>query len=137
MLNISRTLVQQIIEHARSVAPEEACGVLAGSNDTVAAVYEAENVLHSSVEYLMSSQDQLRIMNEIIEHDLDDLAYYHSHPTSHPYPSATDVSKVVIGRARLVIITLQKAKTPIRSFFVQDGIVEEEEMQIIDCHDRE
>ena len=63
---------------------------------------------------------------------LDDLAYYHSHPASEPYPSATDVRKVVLGRVRLVIVTLREDLTRLRSFFVEDGTVEEEEVAIID-----
>ena len=132
MLRIPQSAVERILDHARSVAPEEACGILAGANDTVTGVYEAENTLHSPVEYFMNPQDQLRIMNEIFDGALDDLAYYHSHPASEPYPSATDVRKVVLGRARLVIVTLREDLTRLRSFFVEDGTVEEEEVAIID-----
>ena len=132
MLRIPQSAVERILDHARSVAPEEACGILAGANDTVTGVYEAENTLHSPVEYFMNPQDQLRIMNEIFDGDLDDLAYYHSHPASEPYPSATDVRKVVLGRVRLVIVTLREDLTRLRSFFVEDGTVEEEEVAIID-----
>lgn len=132
MLRIPRDAVDRIFDHARSVAPEEACGILAGKNDTVTGVYEAENTLHSPVEYFMNPKDQLRIMNEIFDQDLDDLAYYHSHPKSVPYPSATDVRKVVLGRARLVIVTLREDITRLRSFFVEDGTIEEEEVEIID-----
>ena len=132
LLRISKRSVDRIIEHARSVAPEEACGILAGTDDTVTGVHTAENTLHSPVEYFMSPQDQLRIVSEIFDQDLDDLAYYHSHPASEPYPSVTDVNKVVIGRARMVIVTLRKDLTRLRSFFVEDGIIEEEEVQIID-----
>ena len=132
LLHISKQSVERIIEHARSVAPEEACGILAGINDTVASVHEAENTLHSPVEYFMNPQDQLRIMNEIFDRNLDDLAYYHSHPASEPYPSVTDVHKVVIGRARMVIVTLREDMTRLRSFFVEDGSIEEEEVYITD-----
>ena len=132
MLRIPREAVERIFDHARSVAPEEACGILAGRNDTVTCVHEAENTLHSPVEYFMNPQDQLRIMNEIFDQDLDDLAYYHSHPASEPYPSATDVRRVVLGRARLVIVTLREDMTRLRSFFVEDGMIEEEVVEIID-----
>ena len=132
LLRIPKGAAERILDHARSVAPEEACGILAGANDTVTGVYEAENTLHSPVEYFMNPQDQLRIMNEIFDQDLDDLAYYHSHPASEPYPSATDVGKVVLGRARLVIVTLREDLTRLRSFFVEDGTIEEEEVEIID-----
>ncbi|MCY4108348.1 MAG: Mov34/MPN/PAD-1 family protein [Chloroflexi bacterium] len=60
------------------------------------------------------------------------MAYYHSHPASEPYPSATDVRRVVIGRARLVIVTLREDMTRLRSFFVEEGTIEEEVVEIID-----
>ena len=132
LLRISKQSVERILDHARSVAPEEACGILSGTNDTVADVHEAENTLHSPVEYLMNPQDQLRIVSAIFDRNLDDLAYYHSHPASRPYPSVTDVNKVVIGRARMVIVTLREDVTQLRSFFVEDGRVEEEGVEISD-----
>ena len=137
LLRISRRSVERILEHARSVAPEEACGILSGTNDTVADVHEAENTLHSPVEYFMNPQDQIRIVSEIFDRDLDDLAYYHSHPASEPYPSVTDVNKVVIGRARMVIVTLREDVPQLRSFFVEDGRIEEEEVKITDEMDGE
>ena len=137
LLRISKRSVERILDHARSVAPEEACGILSGTNDTVADVHEAENNLHSPVEYFMNPQDQLRIVSAIFDRNLDDLAYYHSHPASPPYPSVTDVNKVVIGRARMVIVTLREDVTQLRSFFVEDGRVEEEGVEISDELTRE
>ena len=121
-----------MVAHAREAAPEEACGILAGMGDTVTKVYELENAAHSPVEYRVDQKEQLRVFNEIWEAGLDDLAYYHSHPASLPYPSATDVRTVFVGRARLVIVSLRNPDEPeIKSFFVEDGEIEEEEVRIV------
>ena len=86
---------------------EEACGILAGRDETVVSVHPAENVLHSPVRYEVNPQDQIRIFNEIYDQDLDDIAYFHSHPYSEPFPSPTDVRQVHIGTIRLVILSLR------------------------------
>lgn len=133
MLRIPRPVVDSMIAHARRVAPEEACGVLAGLDDLVSTAYEAENLLHSPVEYLINPKDHLRIINKIFAEGLDDLAYYHSHPTSRAYPSATDVARVRLGRSRLVILSLQNPDLPaVRSFFVEAGGMDEEPVQIVE-----
>ena len=132
MLRIPEFYVNQMLEHARSAAPEEACGILAGLDDTVFDVHAAENTLHSPVEYFMDPGDQLRITTEIFDRGLDDLAYYHSHPASEAYPSRTDVDRVVVGRARLVIVTLRDDLQSVRSFFVESGEIEEEEVRIFE-----
>lgn len=132
MLGIPKTVVDAIIAHARRVAPEEACGILAGVGDGVRRIYETENALHSPVEYLVNPREQLHVTSAIFDAGMDDIAYYHSHPASRAYPSRTDIARVVLGRARLVIVSLENPDQPVvRSFFVEDGVVEEEEVSLV------
>ena len=121
-----------MVAHAREAAPEEACGILAGMGETVTKVYELENAAHSPVEYRVDLKEQFRIIKEIDDQDLVELADYHSHLASPPYPSPTDVSQNPIGKARLVIVSLRNPDEPeIKSFFVGDGEIEEEEVRIV------
>ena len=59
---IPQALVDEIIEHARSEFPNEACGILASENGRVVRVYPIRNADESPVHYTMDSQEQLRAM---------------------------------------------------------------------------
>ena len=132
-LKLSTAHLRQMDAHCRDHVPEEACGILAGRDDTVVSVHPAENVLHSPVAYRVNPRDQIRIFNEIYDDDLDDIAYFHSHPFSEPFPSPTDVREVHIGTIRLVILTLRGPGPEARSFLVGEGQIEEEPIEIIDA----
>ena len=131
-IKLSTEHLRQMDAHCRDYAPEEACGILAGRDETVVSVHPAENVLHSNYAYEVNPQDQIRIFSEIYDRDLDDIAYFHSHPVSEPFPSPTDVRQVHIGRIRLVILSLRGPDPEARSFLVGDGEIEEEAIEIID-----
>jgi [CysO sulfur-carrier protein]-S-L-cysteine hydrolase len=131
-LKLSAEHLRQMDAHCRAHVPEEACGILAGRDETVVSVHPAENVLHSPVRYEVNPQDQIRIFNEIYDQDLDDIAYFHSHPYSEPFPSPTDVRQVHIGTIRLVILSLRGPDPEARSFLVGEGEIEEEPIEIID-----
>ena len=131
-IKLSTEHLRQMDAHCRDYAPEEACGILAGRDETVVSVHPAENVLHSNYAYEVNPQDQIRIFSEIYDRDLDDIAYFHSHPVSEPFPSPTDVRQVHIGRIRLVILSLRGPDPEVRSFLVGDGEIEEEAIEIVD-----
>ncbi len=131
-LKLSTEHLRQMDAHCRDHAPEEACGILAGRDETVVSVHPAENVLHSNYAYEVNPQDQIRIFSEIYDRDLDDIAYFHSHPVSEPFPSPTDVRQVHIGRIRLVILSLRGPDPEARSFWVGDGEIEEEEIEVVE-----
>ncbi len=131
-LQLTSRHLREMDAHCRAHSPEEGCGILAGRDDTVVSVHPAENVLHSPVAYRVNPVDQIRIFNEIYDLDLDDIAYFHSHPFSEPYPSPTDVREVHIGSARLVILSLRGPEPDARSFWVGDGKIEEEQIEVVD-----
>ncbi len=131
-LQLTTRHLSEMDAHCRAHVPEEACGILAGTDGTVVSVHPAENVMHSPVAYLVKPADQIRIFNEIYNDGLDDIAYFHSHPFSEPYPSPTDVREVHIGRIRLVILSLRGPDPEARSFWVGDGEIEEEEIEVVD-----
>ena len=131
-LRLTASHLREMDAHCRALAPEEACGILAGADETVASVHPAENVMHSPVAYRVNPADQIRIFNEIYDRNLDDIGYFHSHPFSEPYPSPTDVREVHIGSVRLVILSLRGPDPEARSFWVGDGKIEEEQIEMVD-----
>lgn len=121
----------QIVEQARSEHPNEACGLLAGTNGEAKRLFRMSNAERSPVIYRMEPADQLRVFNEIDEAGLDLIGIYHSHTRSPAYPSSTDVSLAYYPEAVYLIVSLADMERPdLRGFRIVDGKVTEIELQV-------
>jgi proteasome lid subunit RPN8/RPN11 len=82
-----------VVAHARADAPLECCGLLAGSADgRVTLHFPIRNDLASPSEYLTNARDLFAASKAVRAAGAEVLAVYHSHPASHPVPSAKDVA---------------------------------------------
>jgi proteasome lid subunit RPN8/RPN11 len=84
--------------HARAEAPRECCGLLAGviradGTGEARLRYPLLNALASPVEFESEPVSLFSAWNDIRRQRLDVLAIYHSHPTSEPVPSRTDLAR--------------------------------------------
>lgn len=82
---------QEMAEHVASLAPEEACGLLAGLFGRSQAVFPALNRLFSQTAFEMDPNAQLHALLEIERRGWELLAIYHSHPLGPTTPSPDDL----------------------------------------------
>ncbi|MCM8819521.1 MAG: M67 family metallopeptidase [Candidatus Omnitrophica bacterium] len=131
MIYISKDLVKQMIEHSKREFPNEACGILSGSQGRVKKVYEMTNVDNSPTSFFMEPKEQLKVMKEIRNNGEEMLGIYHSHVASDAYPSSQDVELALYPEVSYVIISLKDKDNPlIRSFKLVDGNIIQEELKI-------
>ncbi len=131
-LRLSDKMVQEIIKHAREGAPEEVVGVLAGANGRAIKLYRATNVAENRRQrYLMDPKEQLRIMREIERRGWEMVGIYHSHPSSAPRPSETDVKLAGYPGAVYLIVSLQDKDNPeLRAFHIEEQVIREAELAV-------
>jgi proteasome lid subunit RPN8/RPN11 len=143
VFKIPRRYAEEIIAHAREVAPNECCGILAGKEGRALQLYRAVNAEQSRYRYDIDSQDLYRISTEVEARGWEFLAIYHSHPKSEAYPSATDVRlsrwpgpKGTVDlwpNVYHLIVSLADPGSPlIRAFRIEEGRITEEPLQVID-----
>ena len=107
---------EQIVEHAREEAPNEACGVLV-LRDGVAERYErGRNGLASPYRF------ELEIDPEVwfLEDEGYQLAVVHSHPETEPKPSRTDFERIGLWHGRPYLI-YSVARDELRAYTLDDG----------------
>ena len=85
----------------------------------------------SPVTYRLDGKEQLQVFDELDDQGWDLWAIYHSHTHSEAYPSETDIRLAFYPEARYILLSLADREEPvIRSFWITDGEVTEEELTI-------
>lgn len=136
MIEFPRSLADQLIAHARDVAPHEACGVAGVRNGRVEQLIPAKNASASpQVHFTFADDGYLAIIK--LEREGLDPAIYHSHPASPAYPSATDraeMSATWPGSLQLMVSLRHGPDQPeLHAYRIaEDGSVREETLTLID-----
>ena len=136
VLTIDSAIVDAIVTHARRDHPDEACGVVAGpiGSDLPTRLIPMDNAARSMTFYEFDSLEQLRVWREMDDNDEEPVVIYHSHTATEAYPSRTDVSFAGEPAAHyLLVSTREPDSEEIRSFRIVDGVVSEEEINIVDA----
>jgi proteasome lid subunit RPN8/RPN11 len=123
-------MYEQMIEHARAEAPDEACGMIASRDGEAVKLYRATNAAHSPLRYEIDGAEQYRIQMEIYDSDLELGAINHSHTRTEPYPSQTDINLAFYPEAVYLIVGLANEDPDVRAFTIRDGRVAEAELVV-------
>jgi [CysO sulfur-carrier protein]-S-L-cysteine hydrolase len=136
-LEISRRLVDAILEQSRVEYPDECCGVILGpvGSDKALRLKPMINAAHSPTFYEFDPKDLLALYREVDDNDEEIVVIYHSHTETEAYPSRTDIAYAGEPGAHYVLVSTRKeiATTPeFRSYRIIDGIVTEEPVTILE-----
>ena len=129
-MKISRALLDRMVGHARSEAPNECCGMVASEDGRAVEVHRAVNAAASPLRYEMEPKEQLRIEMGIEAAGRELGAIYHSHTRSEPYPSQTDVNLAFHPHALYVIVGLAGGDPDVRAYRIVDGGIEDGELEV-------
>jgi proteasome lid subunit RPN8/RPN11 len=131
VIELRRTLYEEIVKQARKEFPNEACGLVAGLDGKPSKVYPMKNADASTVTYRLDPKEQLHVFNDIDEQGWELWAIYHSHTHSEAYPSETDRRQAFYPEARYLILSLEDREQPVlRGFRIVSGEVTEEEVVV-------
>jgi proteasome lid subunit RPN8/RPN11 len=132
-IRLSRNVVVEILNHARSNPVEECCGLLAGRDGAIAQAFPAQNVAeYPATAYEIAPKELFRVMREIRGAALELLGIYHSHPNGDNQPSPRDVERAYYPDAAYFILSAHaNAPEPIRAFSIREGHWIELTIQIV------
>jgi proteasome lid subunit RPN8/RPN11 len=124
-------LYKEIVEQGLREFPNECCGLIAGVDGVATKVFPMTNADASPVTYRLDGKEQLQVFDRMDDEGLDLWAIYHSHTHSEAYPSETDIKLAFYPDSRYLLLSLaDRAEPVLRSFFIVDGQVTEEELTI-------
>jgi len=125
-----------MVRHAQSELPNECCGLLAGVGDGATLRAEKQfalvNEAASPIEYRSEPRSMLQADREMRALKLEIVAVYHSHPTSAPIPSRTDLARNYMPDVVQFIISLKDAEPLMRGWWLLEDRFEEAEWRILE-----
>lgn len=132
-LEIPRDIFDAMIEQARAEAPLEACGILAGREQSVERWRKMTNRDRSSEHFMMEPAEQFKLVKELRAAGLQMLAVYHSHPGTPARPSDEDIRLALTPNIVHVIISLQDPNRPtVKGYEIDQGCVAEVNVCVVD-----
>lgn len=132
VLRIGREAVERLLSEARLKPEIECCGLLAGRDGVISAVFPARNALQSAKAYEIAPEELFAIFRRMRTESLEHLGIYHSHPQGENFPSALDIDWAFYPEAAYLILSpLPSANRPIRAFRIREGQAREIDLQMI------
>jgi proteasome lid subunit RPN8/RPN11 len=128
-LELSNSLLQEMITYVGQHMPLEACGVLAGKAARAEKMIGVLNQAQSPVRFVMDPYEQLHAFDWIDSNGFDLVGIFHSHPTGPETVSPTDIAEAAYA---VVHVVLSHADTQwqARGFWIEDSKASEVTLQI-------
>ncbi len=139
-LCVPRSLYEEMLAQAIAEQPNECCGLLAGRvrpgrpapEGWVERRYPLINAAASPTEYLSDARGMFDAHRDMRRRELEILAVYHSHPTSRPVPSRTDLARNYSPDVVNLIVSLEHEKPQTRGWWLTEHDYHAAEWTIID-----
>jgi len=100
VIHVPGAVRSALAEHAAAEAPNEACGLLVLRNGTAERYEAGRNLAGSAYRFELEVDPELWFL----EDDGYELAVVHSHPSSPPRPSRTDVENIGLWQGKPYLI---------------------------------
>ena len=136
-LTLPRSEYEKLLAHARANLPEEACGLIAGTQDEtgkqIKKVFLLTNTDHSNEHFTIDPKEHLAAIKEMRAAGLVPLGNWHSHPESPSRPSEEDKRLAYDSKASYLILSLMERDAPVlNAFHVENGQSSKEDLVLID-----
>jgi [CysO sulfur-carrier protein]-S-L-cysteine hydrolase len=113
-LNFTAAQWQQLVDHLCAALPAEGCGLLASAETAegevaIARIFPGTNALASATRFRMDPAEVIDAFRIMREEGLRLAAIFHSHPTSPPTLSPTDLAEAHYPEAAIAIVSFAGA----------------------------
>lgn len=117
-LTIPESIQQQLFDHAKSLAPIESCGYLAGSGTDIIEFYPMTNNDNSPEHFSFDPKEQFKVVKDARAKKLELLAVYHSHPETPARLSEEDIKLFNDPNPVYLIVSLANNEQDLKGFKV-------------------
>lgn len=130
-LRLEHQQVAQLLQHAASRAPQEACGLLGGEGGKAHRIVSIDNVAADpSRRYEMDASQMVRALFAFKREGLELCAIWHSHPDGKPLPSAEDICAAAWPDVCQLIVGFSNGKAELGAWRIASGETSRVPLQI-------
>lgn len=134
IIRMDADLYDQMVDYAKEHLPEEACGLIAGTEDEsgrhIKKIYYLENTDHAEDHFTLNPKDQMVAIKDMRSLGLKPLGNWHSHPSSPSRPSVEDISLAYDSKASYMILSLMAEYPVLNSFHIEAGQWTKEDLRL-------
>ena len=128
-LELSQSLLQEMITYVDQHAPLEACGLLAGKETRAEKMIGVLNQAQSPMRFVMDPYEQLHAFDWIESNGLDLVSIFHSHPAGPETASPTDILEAAYAVVHIILARIG-TQWKARGFWMENGEAKEVTLQI-------
>lgn len=122
---ISSAVVAELLAHAREEVPRECCGLLIGNGVAIERSVRGRNTAEEPTRrFLIDPADHFAAIRSARADALEVVGAYHSHPSTEPVPSQTDIAEANHG-ADFVYVIVSPVSEQVRAYSIDEGRVVE------------
>ena len=122
-------VLDEMLAHSRREPLIECCGLLAGRDGVISAIFPATNALSSATAYEIAPQELFLLFRTFRAKNLTHLGHYHSHLSTENVPSPKDIELACYpDQAYFIVSPMANAPNPVRAFSIRDRCVQELEI---------
>jgi len=131
MIIITKKDYNALVSFSIKELPNEACAIIAGRGSEVKKIYFMENIKKKPDDFLMSPEEQFKVIKEMRKKDFEMIGVFHSHPDSPARPSHKDIKMAFYAEAVYFILSLKNRTKPVlKGFKIVKGKPIEEKIKI-------
>ena len=121
-IRVAREVIDAVVAHARSAAPDECCGLLLGAAGRVVVARPARNAAEdASRRFEVDVKDHIDGRREARSRGIEVVGFYHSHPRSPAAPSPTDCAEAGYDDHLYMIVGLAAEPPEVALFRLEHG----------------
>ena len=126
-ITIKKNDYDRMLEHALNERPDEACGLIAGTDREdgvreIKKVYLLTNIDHTNEHFSIDPKEQLASIKDMRANGLSPLGNWHSHPESPSRPSEEDKRLANDSKASYLILSLMEEGNPVLNAFHVESV---------------
>src|SRR6266851_9966792 len=131
-VRVREEILKEMLAHARREPHIECCGLLAGRNGVITAIFPATNALSSATTYEIAPRELFELFRTFRKRELTHLGQYHSHLYTENTPSPTDIAQAGYpDQAYFIVSPSADAPWSIRAFSICAGRVRELTIELV------
>ena len=129
-IEIPRVLYSELMKHAKSCLPNEACGLISGFENKCMTFWPMKNIEPSPYSFAMDELEQEFVFDQMKNKKERFLAIYHSHPYGNALPSRDDIRYAEYSEVYYLIAAVEKETEDLKCYRIRNQKVTRVKIQL-------